>query len=378
MAAAQPTGTPAAVEAAPTAATAEPAGETITAESHGLAALLGDLSAEDAEPAQETPAGDDAETDEEAEPTETEPTEPVDAAKKLDDEVIFSDEALSTKEGNLRAKQRNQQLRRMNYEKYLELKKYEGRVVKRDERSKHRIANFVAEKRNYDLVINNMRATVANARSGRPDLMVQALGQMYEMDGLKALELLNSELIHKGKVPMDPQVQAVIDGLRQEVEQLKGGLNERQTQERIQQLQHREQQHHHAIGQRITTQAEQMPHLSRIYADDPEGTIEHIVETVTEAHEEFKAGRRAAPLDMQTYLVNLEGQLTKAINQGQAPQGDGGGPAPKQPAPVAQRSPGQSVGPRTAAVSTPRVPTDDENLRALSQDDALMSSLGLG
>ncbi len=41
--------------------------------------------------------------------------------------------------------------------------------------------------------------------------MLTALGALTGMDGLKALEQLNSRLIHKGKPQLDPQVQAKLD-----------------------------------------------------------------------------------------------------------------------------------------------------------------------
>jgi hypothetical protein len=369
MSAAVAPGTPAPAEAAPEAAEATP-----TAATNGIDAVLGDLSDEELAGPEEKPApeGDEPET-----PESDEPAEPADPAKGLDDEVIFSDKALETKEGVLRAKARNLQLRKLNHEKYLELKKFNARVLKRDAKVKHQVSQFVADKHSVRLLSNNMQAIAENGLSGDPERMVHALGSLYGMDGIKALEMVNGVLINKGRTPMDPQVQSVIDGLRQEVEQLKGGLNEGARQARAQQLSQRIDGHRHAIGQQISGAAEQLPHLSRIYSGNPDGTVEHIVDEITQAHSDFKAGRRAAPLDMQTYLVNLEAQLAPHFNGGQAPQGEGGGPAQKQPA-TAQRSPGRSIGPRSAAPSNPRVPSEEESLRALADDADLMSSLGLG
>jgi hypothetical protein len=349
----------------PSAANPTVAAEPISAASHGLDAVLGDLSDVPAE------TSDDAaplEGEETAETPETE-TEPVDKARKLDDEVIFSDEALQTPEGIAKARSRIKDLRRLSHEKYLELKNYESRVVKRATKLKHQVDQYKTQRQNDYLLINNVRSNLQATHSGDPDQILTGLGALTGMDGLKALELLNSRLIHRGQTPLDPQVQNVIDSLRNEITELKGGFVERETQAKVQQLGARIDQHKQAIGQRITGNAQQMPHLARLYADNPEGVTEYIVDEITAAH---KIGR---PLDGAAYFGNLEKELARHFNPG-APQGDGGGPAPKQPS-QAQRSPGQSVGPRTTSVSNPRVPTEEEILRSVANDSDLLSSLGL-
>lgn len=363
-------GTPAA--AAPAAPAAAPAveadsggDETITAADHGLAALLSgplDEAAEEAaaEPTEADPSDPEA-TDEEAEPAEPKPD-------PMPDDVLFSEKALSTKEGVLKAKGRLLELRKQQHEAYLGLKKYDQRVRKRADKLQHSVGEFKREKQTHQLLIDNVRSSLQATHSNDPELMLQGLGSLYGMDGVKALELLNSRLIHKGRAPLDPQVQAVIDGLRQEVEGLKGGLQDREIAVKKQQLEQRVEQHHQRIGGIITANATQLPHLARVYADDPAGTAKYIADAI------FEAAEAGTPLDRDAYFMNLEGQLAKHFGAGPAPQGEGGDPAPKQ-SPMAQRSPGQSVGPRTAAASTPRVPSEDEALRALSQDEAFMSSL---
>lgn len=371
MAALVAPGTPAATAPAAPAATPAPEAdsggeETITAADHGLAALLSgplDEATEEAaaEPTDEEPSDPEA-TDEEAEPAEPKPD-------PMPDDVLFSEKALSTKEGVLKAKERLLELRKQQHEAYLGLKKYDQRVRKRADKLQHSVGEFKREKQTHQLLIDNVRSNLQATHSGDPEMMLQGLGHLYGMDGVKALELLNSRLIHKGRAPLDPQVQAVIDGLRQEVEGLKGGFQEREVAGKVQQLQQRVEQHHQRIGGIITANATQLPHLARFYADDPQGTSEYIANVIVEASE------RGQPLDRDAIFMNLEGQLAKHFTgAGSASKEDGGGPAPKQP-PTVQRSPGQSVGPRTAAASTPRVPSEDEALRALSQDEAFMSSL---
>lgn len=366
MTAPQTVGTPAAAPAAPPPTAAEP----ISAGSHGLDAILGDLSDLPAEATEtEEPADPLAQEADTAEAAETEPT---DKAQKLDDEVIFSDEALNTKEGVLKAKARIRDLRKLTHQKYVELKAFEGKVRSRHEKLKSKVDRFVSEKRNHDLLLGNVRSNLQGLHSGDPDAILTALGNLTGTDGLKAYELLTSRIINRGKPALDPQVQALIDQQQQQIEELKQGFAAKATEERVQQLTSRVEQRKQQIGQQITASAQQVPHLARLYADNPEGVIEHVTTELVELH---KSGQR---VDIGTYFANVERELARhfGASPAQAPQGDGGGPASKQPS-QAQRSPGQSVGPRTAAVSNSRVPTEEESLRALANDTAFLSQFGI-
>lgn len=358
-------------------AAAQPAAPPVTAEANGIDALLqGDLSGEGPQPGDDildaiagnTPA---AEGDEPAEATEpeTEAAEPKDPAAKLDDEVIFSEEALKTPEGIQKARARIKDLRRMSHEKYLELKSFERRVVKRHEKLKHQVQRYVTGKRQDEILLGNVRSNLEGLHSGDPDSILAGLGGLTGMDGIKALELLNSRLVNRGKSPLDPQVQALIDSLKSEITELKGGWTQRETQARTRELATAVSQRQQALGQQITSRATELPILNRLYADNPQSVLEYVTDEIVEAH---KAG---TPLDAATYFGNLEQQLSKHFGAAQAPKGDGGGPAPKQPSQV-QRSPGQSVGPRTAAASNPREPSEEESLRALANDPDLMSAFG--
>lgn len=362
MAAAQSVGTPAPA-AAPT--------ESVSAESHGIDSILGDLSdvaetgADDGSAVLDALAGDEAPV--EAEKPETAP----DKAQRLDDDVIFSDAALSTKEGVLKAAARAKQLRELGYKKYLELKAYEKRVAKRDQKLKFSIQKHVTSKQNDMLLVNNVRANVHALMSPTADAeaKITALGNLTGMDGVKAYELFTSHIVNRGPSKLDPQVQAVLDAQRQEIEQLKSGLTERAQQEERRQAIVQLGSHAQKIQQMVAASTT-TPHVSRFMRDDPQGTTDFIINEITEAHE---AGR---PLDIRTYFGNLEARLAPHFEAGRAPQGDSGGPAPKQPAP-AQRSPlGQSIGPRSTAPATQRVPSEEEALRALADSGEFDSLLG--
>ncbi len=272
----------------------------------------------------------------------------------------------------MRAKARIHQLRKLTHEKYHELKKFEGRVKERNGKRKTSVDKFVSEKRTHQLLIDNVRTNLQGLHSGDPDAIMTALGNLTGTDGVKALELLNSRLINKGRPLLDPQVQALIDLQQQQIEDLKRGFTERETQAKTQQIAGKIDQHKQSIAQRITAQAQELPHLARLYGEDPQHVVDYIVDDITES------AKRGAPVDGRTYFVHLEQQLARHFSPG-APQGDGGGPAPKQPAPnTVQRSPGKSIGPRSAALSNPREPSEEESLRALAEDADLLSSLGLG
>lgn len=368
MAAAQIPGTPAVAPAAP-AVEVDAGGDDapVTAADHGLAALLSgplDEAAEEAEA--------EALTEGEAEPEategdeETEPAEP--KADPMPDDVLFSDKALATKEGVLKAKGRLLELRKQQHEAYIGLKKYDQRVRKRADKLQHTVGEFKREKQTHQLLLDNVRSNLQALHSGDPDTILVGLGNLTGTDGLKAYELLTSRIVNKGRPVLDPQVQALIDQQQAQIEELKNGFQSRELQAKAGQITQQIDQHKRAIGATITSNAPQLPHLSRLYGEDPQHVIDYIAEDIVEN------AKRGTPVDKSTYFVNLERQLASQLGAAGAPQGDGGGPAPKQP-PTVQRSPGQSVGPRAAAVSNPRVPSEDEALRALSQDEAFMSSL---
>jgi hypothetical protein len=101
--------------------------------------------------------------------------------------------------------------------------------------------------------------------------------------------------------------------------------------------------------------------------DDPNGLTDLIVNEITKSNGTIPAH--------QLY-ERMESEL-RAHFGAAAPQGDSGGPAPKQPT-TAQRSPlGQSIGPRSTAPATQRVPSEDEALKALADDGEFMRQFGL-
>jgi hypothetical protein len=358
MAAQQIVGTPAP-------AAAEPAA---SAESHGIDSILGDLTdlagaeatEDDGSAALDALSGNEAP----AEP-ETPEAQP-DKAQRLDDDVIFSDAALSTKEGVLKAAARAKQLRQLGHQKYLELKAFEKRVAKRNDKLQHSIQKHVTSKQNDMLLVNNVRSNVQALHSSDPETIVNALGNLTGMDGLKAYELITSHIVNRGPSKVDPQVQGIIDGLRNELAELKGGLNQRDEQAKLGQVQQQIGTHVQNI-QRQVLNSTTTPHLARIMRDDPNGLTDLIVNEITKSN-----GTIPAP---QLY-ERMESEL-RAHFGAVAPSGDSGGPAPKQPT-TAQRSPlGQSIGPRSTAAATPRVPSEDEALKALASDDEFMRQFGL-
>jgi hypothetical protein len=340
----------------------------VTAGTHGLDAVLGDLSDIPADAGDESDAALDALTEgaTETEPaTEATPEAKPGKAPQAPLSELLTDEALSTPEGVKAAAARLQERDKMQHEAYLGLKKYQKRVEKRGAKLEHTIQSFRAEKQNHDLLLGNVRSNLQGLHSGDPDTILTALGNLTGQDGLKAFEQLTSRLVNRGKPTIDPQIQHLLDQQRQEIEQLKTGLSTREEQANIQHLNQQIGQHEQAIAQQVLGSTT-TPHLTRIFRDDPERLTKLIVNEIEKTN-----GRKPA----NQLFAEMEQELQQHFGAA-APQGEGGGPAPKQPA-TAQRSPGQSVGPRTAAASNPREPTEEESLRALADDPNFLSHFGL-
>lgn len=348
----------AASEGAPSAALDAP----VSAASHGLDAVLGDLSVEDVE------TGDDGAAEAaDGDPAEAAPDgeTPEPGKKGAPDELIFSDEQLKTPEGIRRARDRVKELRKMQHEAYIGLKQHERNVRLKHEKLKHKVATFRSEKATHSLLIDNVRSNLQGLHSGDPETILTALGNLTGTDGLKAYEQLTSRIVNKGRSPLDPQVQAIIDQQQKQIEELKNGFTQREQQELVQQKARQITQHEQRIGEMIRASTS-TPHLTRVFNDDPARLTKYIVDAITEDN-----GATPAPQLFEAMERELQQHFGAA-----APQGNGGGPAQKQPA-TAQRSPGQSVGPSRTAASTARVPSEEESLRALANDTELLSALGL-
>jgi len=358
-AAAAVTATPAAAPAP--AAEANPA----SAMTHGLDAILGDLSANDVETADsaETPAGEGDAGEANAESADQQDT--TTKGREAPDDLIFSDEQLSTAEGIKRGRARVNELRKMQHQKYLELKGYEKHVRGKAEKLKSRVDAFRSEKQSHDLLLNNVRSNLQGLHSGDPETILTALGNLTGTDGLKAYELLTSRIVHKGRSPLDPQVQALLDAQAKQIEELKNGFAQRVHQEEVQAKERQISAHQQRLGEMIRASTT-TPHLTRIFNDDPARLTKFIVDAITETNGAKPAHQLFA--EMEQELQQHFGAVP--------PKGASGGTAPKQPQSVLS-SPGRSVGPSVAAAATQRVPTEAEILRSLANDTELLSSLGL-
>jgi hypothetical protein len=361
MAAAVAVGTPAAAPAAPGPVEG------------GVDAILGDLSPADLGMEEAGDIAAEMLTGKKPEGEAADADAPEPEAARHPDEVLFSDEALTKPEGIKAARSRLLELRTLTHQKYVETRAFNERVKRNSQKFQAHKEQVLQKERSINLLSNQITNDLQALRSGDAELQIAALGRLTNEDGIVALENFNRRLVTRSKDPgLDPRLKAYLDQQKAEIDGLREQLTGREVVQQTQQLQQAVSQHEHAIGQRITSAAATMPNLARMYADDPQAVTKHIVDEVTELH------GRGTRLDMQTYLGNLEGQLAKHFGVGQVPQGNSGAePAPKTPAVgQAQRSPGRSVGPRTAAASTPRKPTEDESLRALASDPSFTSLFG--
>jgi len=331
---------------------------------HGLDAILGDLSAETAETADsaETNTGEGDGSENSAEPAEAKDTAKEPAAP---DDEIFSDESLDTREGVIKAKIRVQELRKLQHQKYLELKGYERHVRGKTEKLKTKVESFRSEKRSHDLLLNNVRSNLQGLHSGDPETILTALGNLTGTDGLKAYELLTSRIVNRGRSPLDPQVQALLDAQAKQIEELRNGFANERTQAQVQQLDSKIQTHRQSIAQQVMNSTT-TPHLTRIFKDDPERLTDFVVDAIVKSNGAVPA---------HELFVQMERELQSHFGAA-PPQGASGGTAPKQPH-TAQSSPGRSIGPSVASAATQRVPTEEESLRSIANDPEFLASLGL-
>jgi len=365
MAAPQIAGTPAPAPKAPPVAAA-PADEPVTAGTHGIDAILGDLTGvaeEEAPPEAETTAEgeetDDAAADQEA----AEKSQKAEAQPNLD-ELLFSEEALGTKEGVKKAAGRLRELRQKQHEAYLGLKGYEKNVISRAEKLKTKVAAFRSEKQTHQLLIDNVRSNLQGLHSNDPEVILTALGNLTGTDGLKAYELLTSRIINRGDSKIDPQVKALLEQQKQEIAQLREREQAREEQGKRAEIERSIQGHAQRLGDMVRSSTT-TPHLTRVFNENPARLTEFIIQAITEDN-----GATPAPV----LFAQMEAELQQHFGA-VAPQGTNGGTV-QQPQ-RAQRSPGQSIGPRTAVASTSREPSEAEALKALADDPELMRSLGL-
>jgi hypothetical protein len=354
----------AAATAAATPAAPPPGGESVSAMTHGLDAILGDLSAETAEAADsaETNTGEGDGGENSAEPAEVKDTAKEPSAP---DDEIFSEEALDTREGVIKAKIRVQELRKLQHQKYLELKGYERHVRGKAEKLKTKVESFKRDKATFDWERNTMRSNLQGMYSGNKELMVASLGQLTGKDGIAAVEEFISVLTHGQRPKLEPHLQQMLDEQRRQIEELRNGFANERTQAQVQQLEgqieHKRQAIAHTVLNSTTT-----PHLTRIFKDDQARLTSFIEDAIVKTN---------GTVPIQTLLGDMEKELQSHFGAA-PPQGASGGTAPKQPH-TAQSSPGRSVGPSVAAAATQRAPSEEESLRALANDHEFLAQYGL-
>jgi hypothetical protein len=300
--------------------------------------------------------------EQEGEP-EAEAPPPEDAPAKPAEADLFSEAALATPAGVKAARAKLQELRQAAHKKHTEMKVFERKLGQKEEKLQRSVDKHVTEKQSHALLLNNVRANLQGLHSGDPEQMILALGGLTGQDGIQALEQLNSRLLHKGKVPLDPQVQALLDEQAQRIEQLTAHVRGREEQAHQAGLERQIDSHAQRIVQMVTSD-ESLPHLSGFMRDDPAGTVRYLI-----GHIESTGGKVAAS--------DLFRQVEAAIVARLTPKGgNGAGPVTKKPAPnPALRLPGQSIGPSTAGAATHREPSEDEAIQALATDPFFLQLL---
>jgi hypothetical protein len=330
----------------------------------GINSLLSEM-AEEAESkggdesAEGEPANDNADTDNTD--AETEPK------GEVPDEDLFSEASLSTKEGIAAARQKLQERDRKSRESYLGLKKYEKRLKGRHEKLQATVESYQADKAKQDRIIGNWISTAKGIESGDPDQMIEALGRISKMDGIQALELLNSRLINKGRSVLDPHIQAVIDEQQRQIQEMKQKLDGRDEETQLSrqaQVQEQQLQQHAETIAGLVEASPQFPLLQQSLQDDPDVTLRYLINSITSVN---------GQIDPEDVFAMAEAKINRALQK----RDGGAGATRNKPTPGAPRSPGTSLGPRAAATSTRRQPTDEETQQQAVNDPNYWAAWGL-
>ncbi len=229
-------------------------------------------------PAAEQPAKESTEPEKEPEPPAVE-AKPDD--EPLKDE-LFTDEALSTKEGVqaardgiLKARTTAEELLRKNHATYLRLSHQQQRFKKTKDETLRMRQEALA------ILQRNQADASSLTRTGAREVL-ETLGRLTGRDGLKMLEAMNMAVASDGKHTGAPEVTE----LRKEIEDLKNTLiqeREQAKQAKQGQLQSFIQSRHNQLAE-AAQNTQLYPRLASIAADDPQNVGSFVADVIVEAH----------------------------------------------------------------------------------------------
>jgi hypothetical protein len=335
--------------------------------------VVAEVSAEPVDTSPETDAGEvlaavGVETPEEPEKADTKPEpktdpepkpepdpEPKPAAQEDDPlrEELFTEEALSSKEGIEAAKEgitkargAAEELLRKNHATYLRLSKQEKRFKRtKDETLQIRQEAGALAQRN--------QADAVSLTQGSAEQVLETLGRMTGRDGLKMLESMNMAVASDGKHKPSSDVLE----LRKEIETLKTTIEQEREQASKQQTTTFIEARQNQLA-KAAQNAELYPRLASIAADDPQNVGSFVADVIVEA---FNNGQKIS--DAQA-LQLVEKQLQEKL----------GAPTPTAKAePVrgngAAAKPREAQSPPLGTQIEPAAATHEGAKRSLSDDE---------
>lgn len=310
-----------------------------------------------------------------AEETPEQP-EPPAAPASVDDDALFSEEALSTPEGVAKARDALTAARRAHAEERAKTSQVFLRMKKREEKAK---AQYAEAQKMHEAAqaLNQRLATDMSAlQAGDARGIIDTLGRLTGRPGKQVFEELALAVATDGKgtpeskklKELEERYERRVRELEERWEQEKRAQQERETQAAIK----RRKQELVQLG----SDASRFPAVAHFVGL---GKQKEIAETLTEY--KMKAFEEGLPISDEEAVKLLEDELKPHLPAPPpAPGGGTGSPhaAPQQRKPASGGLPGQTLAPSltTEPGGSKRELTDEEHRQALINDDQFWAALG--
>lgn len=310
-----------------------------------------------------------------AEETPEQP-EPPAAPASVDDDALFSEEALSTPEGVAKAREALAAARRAHAEERAKTSQVFLRMKKREEKAK---AQYAEAQKMHEAAqaLNQRLATDMSAlQAGDARGIIDTLGRLTGRPGKQVFEELALAVATDGKgtpeskklKELEERYERRVKELEDRWEQEKRAQQERETQAAIK----RRKQELVQLG----SDASRFPAVAHFVGL---GKQKEIAETLTEY--KMKAFEEGLPISDEEAVKLLEDELKPHLPAPPpAPGGGTGSPhaAPQQRKPASGGLPGQTLAPSltTEPGGSKRELTDEEHRQALINDDQFWAALG--
>lgn len=310
-----------------------------------------------------------------AEETPEQP-EPPAAPASVDDDALFSEEALSTPEGVAKAREALAAARRAHAEERAKTSHVFLRMKKREEKAKEKYAEAQKMHEAAQALNQRLATDMSALQAGDARGIIDTLGRLTGRPGKQVVEELALAIATDGKgtpeskklKELEERYERRVRELEERWEQEKRAQQERETQAAIK----RRKQELVQLG----SDASRFPAVAHFVGL---GKQKEIAETLTEY--KMKAFEEGLPISDEEAVKLLEDELKPHLPAPPpAPGGGTGSPhaAPQQRKPASGGLPGQTLAPSltTEPGGSKRELTDEEHRQALINDDQFWAALG--